>query len=100
MTPPPKALAWNDPYVVMTLARMQVLIRNALMGTTLRGIRADLEELAALLATFPPRCSFCRKTGDEVNKLISGPKLSDSTPQAFICNLCVGLCNEIKNAPI
>ena len=35
-----------------------------------------------------PRCSFCGKTQDQVNKLIAGPN-------AFICNECIDLCNEI-----
>ncbi len=34
------------------------------------------------------RCSFCGKTGSEVGKLIAGPGV-------YICNDCVGLCNEI-----
>ena len=34
------------------------------------------------------RCSFCGKSRKEVRKLISGPKV-------FICDECVGLCNEI-----
>ncbi|OQX13033.1 MAG: ATP-dependent protease ATP-binding subunit ClpX [Desulfobulbaceae bacterium A2] len=33
-------------------------------------------------------CSFCGKTQDEVRKLIAGPNV-------FICDECVGLCNEI-----
>jgi excisionase family DNA binding protein len=35
------------------------------------------------------RCSFCGKSGDEVRRLIAGPK------RVFICDACVGLCNEI-----
>jgi len=34
-------------------------------------------------------CSFCRRSQDEVNRLIAGP---DST---YICDECVHLCNEI-----
>jgi len=34
------------------------------------------------------RCSFCGKGQDEVKKLIAGPMV-------YICNECVGLCNEI-----
>ena len=33
-------------------------------------------------------CSFCGKTQREVRKLIAGPSV-------FICNECIGLCNEI-----
>lgn len=35
-----------------------------------------------------PRCSFCGRTQSEVRKLIAGA-------QAYICNECVQLCNEI-----
>ncbi|MGE5238180.1 MAG: ATP-dependent Clp protease ATP-binding subunit ClpX [Chloroflexota bacterium] len=42
------------------------------------------------------RCSFCGKGQDEVRKLIAGPLV-------YICDECVGLCNEIieeeLNAP-
>jgi len=42
------------------------------------------------------RCSFCGKVQDEVKKLVAGPMV-------FICDECVGLCNEIisqdKNLP-
>ncbi len=34
------------------------------------------------------RCSFCGKSQDKVRKLIAGPGV-------YICNECVGLCNEI-----
>jgi hypothetical protein len=34
-------------------------------------------------------CSFCFKSQHEVRKLISGPA------SVFICDECVGLCNEI-----
>ena len=33
-------------------------------------------------------CSFCTKSKDEVKKLIAGPGI-------YICDECVGLCNEI-----
>lgn len=35
------------------------------------------------------RCSFCGKQQDEVQRLIAGPG------GVYICNECVGLCNEI-----
>ena len=35
------------------------------------------------------RCSFCGRNEDEVGQLISGPN------GVFICDNCVGLCNEI-----
>ncbi|MBF0329242.1 MAG: ATP-dependent Clp protease ATP-binding subunit ClpX [Nitrospirae bacterium] len=34
------------------------------------------------------KCSFCGKGQDEVKKLIAGPSV-------YICNECVGLCNDI-----
>src|SRR5580765_7281799 len=34
------------------------------------------------------RCSFCGKGRDEVRKLIAGPTV-------YICDECVGLCNDI-----
>ena len=34
------------------------------------------------------RCSFCAKPNSEVQKLIAGPGV-------YICNQCVGLCNDI-----
>ena len=37
------------------------------------------------------RCSFCGKTENEVEKLLSGP-------DAYICNRCVGICNTILDA--
>jgi len=34
------------------------------------------------------RCSFCGRMKDAVAKLIAGPGV-------YICNECIGLCNEI-----
>jgi ATP-dependent Clp protease ATP-binding subunit ClpX len=34
------------------------------------------------------RCSFCNKSQNEVRKLIAGPS-------AYICDECIGLCNDI-----
>lgn len=34
------------------------------------------------------RCAFCGKPGDEVQRLIAGPAV-------YICNECVGLCEQI-----
>jgi hypothetical protein len=39
-------------------------------------------------ANYVLRCSFCQKTQAEVQKLIAGP-------EAYICNECISLCNEI-----
>ena len=40
----------------------------------------------------PMKCSFCGRTQHEVDKLIGGPK------GVYICDACVGLCNEIIGA--
>jgi ClpX C4-type zinc finger len=34
------------------------------------------------------RCSFCAKSSSEVEKVVAGPGV-------YICNECVGLCNDI-----
>ena len=36
-----------------------------------------------------PRCSFCNRGGNEVKRLIAGPR------DVHICNECVVLCSEI-----
>jgi len=33
-------------------------------------------------------CSFCRKTQNDVRKLVAGPDV-------FICNECVAICNDL-----
>ena len=38
------------------------------------------------------RCSFCRKTQEQVEKLISSPS---EYPRSYICNECVGVCQQI-----
>ena len=38
--------------------------------------------------TMKLHCSFCGKSQDEVKKLIAGPMV-------YICDECIGLCNEI-----
>ena len=38
------------------------------------------------------RCSFCHKTQEQVEKLISSPS---DYPCAYICNECVGVCQQI-----
>jgi len=53
------------------------------------GQKGDVDILAKLkTANKPLRCSFCGKTLDEVRKLVAGPEV-------YICDECVGLCNEI-----
>jgi hypothetical protein len=37
------------------------------------------------------RCSFCAKSASQVEKMIAGPGV-------YICNECVGLCNDILRA--
>lgn len=38
-----------------------------------------------------PRCSFCSRTEDQVNKLISGPDV-------YICDKCVDLCKRLLSS--
>src|SRR5438477_187896 len=40
----------------------------------------------------PLRCSFCHKTQEQVEKLISSPS---DYPRAYICNECVGVCQTM-----
>ena len=35
-----------------------------------------------------PRCSFCGRSANQVDKIITGPSV-------HICNECVKLCNEV-----
>ena len=41
-----------------------------------------------LLKDRKPRCAFCGKSQDEVNRLVAGPHV-------YICDQCVQLCSEI-----
>ncbi len=38
------------------------------------------------------RCSFCRKTEDQISKLVAGPRL---IVKPYICNECVAAANSI-----
>jgi ATP-dependent Clp protease ATP-binding subunit ClpX len=40
------------------------------------------------------RCSFCRKTEDQVSKLVGGPR-SIVGPRVYICDECVAIANSI-----
>lgn len=40
------------------------------------------------------KCSFCRKTEDQVSKLVSGPRLIVG-PKLYICNECVAVASSI-----
>ena len=40
-----------------------------------------------------PKCSFCRKTQDQVDALIANP--SEHFGRVFICNQCVAACNSV-----
>jgi len=40
----------------------------------------------------PLRCSFCHKTQEQVEKLISSPS---DYPRAYVCNECVTVCQQI-----
>ncbi len=50
-----------------------------------------------MTATFPTApvltCSFCNKSATQVKKLIAGPGV-------FICDECIGLCNEILDEEV
>lgn len=43
------------------------------------------------------RCSFCRKTEDEISKLVAGPMLFYG-PTLYICNECVAAAESIMRA--
>lgn len=43
-------------------------------------------------AAVSARCSFCGKTNSNVTNIIAGPGV-------YICNECIGLCNEILATP-
>ncbi len=53
---------------------------------------ADAPTIGHIVGEFVPAsgfaCSFCGKTEREAKTLIAGPRV-------FICNECVGLCNDI-----
>jgi ClpX C4-type zinc finger len=48
-------------------------------------------ETQAATRAIQVRCSFCAKPSSEVGKVIAGPGV-------YICNECVGLCNDILRA--
>ncbi len=39
------------------------------------------------------RCSFCRKTEDQVSKLVAGPRLIFG-PKLYLCDECVAAANS------
>ena len=40
------------------------------------------------------RCSFCRKTEDQISKLVAGPRLI-GCPWIYVCNECVAAASSI-----
>ncbi|SRR5713101_4899823 len=42
------------------------------------------------------KCSFCSKTQDQVDELISNP--SERSNRIFICNECIAVCNSVLEA--
>lgn len=40
------------------------------------------------------RCSFCRKTEEQISKLVAGPRLIVG-PKLYICNECVAVADSI-----
>ena len=59
------------------------------MSEVARDKAETAEAAGGSLPTKTLYCSFCFKSQHEVKKLISGPA------SIFICDECVGLCNEI-----
>jgi ATP-dependent Clp protease ATP-binding subunit ClpX len=51
-------------------------------------MKAKMKRIAARVLRTTLYCSFCAKSEHDVAKLISGPSV-------FICDGCVGLCNDI-----
>jgi ClpX C4-type zinc finger len=47
-----------------------------------------MTETQATTTAIQVRCSFCAKPSSDVEKVIAGPGV-------YICNECVGLCNDI-----
>ena len=43
------------------------------------------------------RCSFCRKTEDQIAKLVAGPR-SFAGSKIYICNECVAVANSVMQA--
>ncbi len=43
------------------------------------------------------RCSFCRKTEDQIAKLVAGPR-SFAGSKIYICNECVAVANSVMRA--
>lgn len=58
-------------------------------GEARRAALAAARKAQSMAESDPFHCSFCMKTADEVAKLIAGPG------RIFICDECVGLCNDI-----
>ena len=50
-----------------------------------------IETQGAATAVQARFCSFCAKASSEVEKLIAGPGV-------YICNGCVGMCNNVLEA--
>jgi len=40
------------------------------------------------------RCSFCRKSEDQISKLVAGPRLF-GCPRIYVCNECVAAASSI-----
>ena len=44
------------------------------------------------------RCSFCRKTDSQVEKLVAGPRAYTGA-RVYICDACVAIATQIINEP-
>jgi len=42
-----------------------------------------------------PACSFCGKKGDDVAKLVAGPRVYGAGPRVYICDECVTVANRL-----
>ncbi len=43
------------------------------------------------------KCSFCRKSEDQIAKLVAGPRLMTGS-KLYICNECVAAANSVMQA--
>jgi len=73
-------MAWMMPFGA-------VLLTGVLICLLSRFESAEVKPKPAAART-PLYCSFCGKSQQEVKKLIAGPRV-------YICEECIGLCNEI-----
>ncbi|MGH9110480.1 MAG: ClpX C4-type zinc finger protein [Acidimicrobiales bacterium] len=66
----------------------------AAVGVTASGQPAKDPNLEPVASSSQVLCSFCRKSRDQVEALISGPA-REGRKLPNICGECLGLCGEI-----